>query len=215
MFALQIAMAALPNIHPIAPIVIATAVVFGWKTLYSVGVFILLEGVIYGFGMWWLSYLYVWPLLVLVVWALRRWSHPLLWAVVAGAFGLFFGTLCSIPYFLTGGIGADVVIVTAGGHVPLNSALNSVRTCGQVALIAESNAATIDPSNQFLRKLVELKGCWYFNRSDWEEIANFIVDRRIPLNKISSHTYPISEAATAFPLFDSGATQTVVFTWDD
>lgn len=116
---------------------------------------------------------------------------------------------------LTGDIGADVAIVTAGGHVPLNSALNSVRTCGQVALIAESNAATIDPSNQFLRKLVELKGCWYFNRSDWDEIASFIVNRNIPLNKISSHTYKISEAATAFPLFDSGATQKVVFVWDD
>ena len=116
---------------------------------------------------------------------------------------------------LTGGLGADAAIVTAGGNIPLNSALDSVRTRGQVALIAESNAATIDPSNQFVRKLVELKGCWYFNRSDWEEIANFIVDRNIPLSKISSHTYPITEAEKAFPLFDSGATQKVVFVWDD
>lgn len=114
---------------------------------------------------------------------------------------------------LTDGYGADAAIVTAGGNVPLNSALDSVRSCGQVALIAESNEATIDPSNQFLRKLVELKGCWYFNRSDWEEISSFIVERQIPLHKISSHTYPISEAATAFPLFDSGATQKVVFVW--
>ena len=115
---------------------------------------------------------------------------------------------------LTDGLGADAAIVTAGGNIPLNSALNSVRAQGQVALIAESNSATIDPSNQFLRKLVELKGCWYFNRSDWEEISSFIVNNHIELKKIASHTFPISEAAKAFPMFDSGETQKVVFVWD-
>ncbi|GHV24580.1 L-threonine 3-dehydrogenase [Spirochaetia bacterium] len=115
---------------------------------------------------------------------------------------------------LSGGRGADAVIVTAGGNIPLNTALNSVRTKGQVALIAESNSATIDPSNQFLRKRVELKGCWYFNRADWEEIAGFIAEKKIGLHKISSNVFPISEAAKAFPLFDSGETQKVVFVWD-
>lgn len=115
---------------------------------------------------------------------------------------------------LTGGKGADAGIVTAGGSIPLNATLNAVRTKGQVALIAESNEATIDPSNQFVRTLVELKGCWYFNRSDWEEISSFIVNKKIDLQKISSHTFSISEAETAFPLFDSGKTQKVVFVWE-
>ena len=115
---------------------------------------------------------------------------------------------------LTGGIGADAAIVTAGGNVPLNSALNSVKVKGQVVLIAESNSATIDPSNQFVRTLAELKGCWYFNRGDWEEISNFIVDKKVDLKKISSEVFPISKAAEAFPLFDSGKTQKVVFVWD-
>lgn len=114
----------------------------------------------------------------------------------------------------TNGLGADAAIVTAGGNIPLNSALNNVRKKGQVALIAESNQAVIDPSNQFVRTLIELKGCWYFNRGDWEEISNFIVNRQINLKKISSHTYSISEAEEAFPLFDSGATQKVVFVWE-
>lgn len=115
---------------------------------------------------------------------------------------------------LTGGLGADAVIVTAGGNIPLNIALNAVRTKGKVGLIAESNSATIDPSNQFLRKRIDLKGCWYFNRSDWEEISNFLISRNIELTKICSNTYPISQAGEAFPLFDSGAVQKVVFVWD-
>ena len=74
---------------------------------------------------------------------------------------------------ITNRIGVDTAIVTGGGNAPLNTALDAVRTRGKVALIAESNKATIDPSNQFLRKRTELIGCWYFNRADWEEIANF------------------------------------------
>ncbi len=116
---------------------------------------------------------------------------------------------------LTGGNGADVVIVTGGGSVPLNTALNAVRTKGKVGVIAESNEAVIDPSNQFLRKRIDLKGCWYFNRSDWEEIANFIVNKPIALDKICSNTFHIEDAPTAFPLFDSGEVQKVVFVWDD
>ena len=116
---------------------------------------------------------------------------------------------------LTGGAGADAAIVTAGGNIPLNSALNSIRPRGTVALIAESNSATIDPSNQFVRTLIDLKGCWYFNRSDWEEISSFILNKPIELKKICSSTFPISQAAEAFPLFDSGKVQKVVFTWDE
>ena len=116
---------------------------------------------------------------------------------------------------LTGGNGPDCVIVTAGGNAPLNTALDSVRVSGSVGLVAESNNATIDPSNQFLRKKIDLKGCWYFNRSDWEEISNFIVNKPIDMKKICSNTFPISEAKKAFTLFDSGKVQKVVFTWDD
>ncbi|MFP3155251.1 alcohol dehydrogenase catalytic domain-containing protein [Lachnospiraceae bacterium ZAX-1] len=115
---------------------------------------------------------------------------------------------------LAGGSGTDASIVTAGGNLPLNSALNSVKPLGQVALIAESNHAAIDPSNQFVRTLAELKGCWYFNRGDWEEISDFIMRKQIDLKKISSHTFSIAEAQKAFPLFDSGETQKVVFVWE-
>ena len=115
---------------------------------------------------------------------------------------------------LTHGDGADIAIVCAGGSIPINNALDSIRPLGTVGLIAETNNATIDPSNQFLRKIVDLKGCWYFNRADWEEISNFIIDHDIQLEKIASHTFPISEAVEAFPLFDSREAQKVVFIWE-
>ncbi|MCG8539253.1 MAG: alcohol dehydrogenase catalytic domain-containing protein [Clostridia bacterium] len=116
-------------------------------------------------------------------------------------------------YRLTDDIGADVSIVCAGGNA-LNDALNCTKKQGEVGIIAESNSCDINPSDQFLRKLMTLKGCWYFNRSDWEEISSFIVKNNIQLEKISTHTFNIKDAEEAFRLFDGRETQKVVFVWD-
>ena len=49
MMATQVALAALPNIHLVAVFVILAALLFGWKALFSIYIFVLLEGLIYGF----------------------------------------------------------------------------------------------------------------------------------------------------------------------
>ena len=115
---------------------------------------------------------------------------------------------------MTAQLGADISIVCGGGNA-LSDALDSTKKNGEVGLIAESNTTKINPSNQFLRKIMTLRGCWYFNRADWEEIANFIVSKNVQLEKISTHTFPIKEAAKAFRLFDRHEAQKVVFTWGE
>ena len=114
MIALQVALAGLPNIEMVTLLIILATVHLGRRAMLSVAVFVLMEGLIYGFGIWWFNYLYVWPILVLIVLALRKWSHPVLWAMVAGVYGLLFGTLCSIPYFIVGGWAAGFSYWVAG-----------------------------------------------------------------------------------------------------
>ena len=97
------AMNVLPNIHPVALLLLLAAERYGYKALMPTYVFVLVEFVIYGFGIWWITYLYVWALWVLLVIALRRFSHPLLWTIVAGIFGFMFGILDTIPYFIISG----------------------------------------------------------------------------------------------------------------
>ena len=65
MFALKMALVALPNVNMNALIIILTAVFFGWRVLYSVAVYIMLEGLVFGFGMWWFCYWYLWPILAI------------------------------------------------------------------------------------------------------------------------------------------------------
>ena len=115
MAALQTAMAFLPNIEPVSLLILVYALVFGRQVFYIVYTFVLLEGLIYGFHLWWLTYLYIWALWALVVLLIARGKDrgPLLWAVASGAFGLSFGALDAIPY-LAGGPMAALSRWTAG-----------------------------------------------------------------------------------------------------
>ena len=114
MMATQVAMAALPNVHLVAVFVILAALLFGWKALYSVYIFVLLEGLIYGFSMWFINYLYVWTVLTVIAVLCRRNQSRWFWAAVAGIFGLLFGALCAIPYWITGGWAAGFAYWVAG-----------------------------------------------------------------------------------------------------
>lgn len=105
MFVLQIVMAPLPNIEPVSLLVIVLTCTFGAKALISIAVFILLEGLIYGFGLWWFFYLYAWPVLVVLVLLIRPFVQDSAWgwALVSGAFGLCFGLLYALIFLFTGG----------------------------------------------------------------------------------------------------------------
>lgn len=103
MFVMQLAMASLRNVHITAVLIILTAVFFGWRVMYAVFVFVLLEGLTWGFGLWVISYMYLWPILAAVAVLLRRNDSALVWAIVAAVHGLFFGLGCSIPYLFIGG----------------------------------------------------------------------------------------------------------------
>ena len=104
-FALQVAMSGLPNIEPVSLLVMVFAVVFGKKSLYSVYVYVLLDILLFGIGIWNIYYFYIWAILAFVAIAFRKNENPLLWAVISGAFGLLFGAFCAPVDIFIGGFG--------------------------------------------------------------------------------------------------------------
>lgn len=104
----------LPNIEPVTLLLLLAAERYGYKALCPTYVFVLVEGLLYGFHFWFFSYLYVWAIWVAAVAALRRFSHPLLWTILAGIYSLLFGALCSLPYWITGGAAAAVSWIISG-----------------------------------------------------------------------------------------------------
>lgn len=105
----KMALTFLPNIELTSFWLILFTLFFGRRIALVVPVFILIEGTVYGFGIWWVMYLYAWPLLVCLTWMFRRQESVWFWSIVSGAFGLSFGALCAVPYFFLGaGGGAGV-----------------------------------------------------------------------------------------------------------
>jgi len=102
-FATKFALAAIPNVNLNTLLIILCVVFFGRKTFYSVAVYVMLEGLVFGFSIWWFSYLYAWPVVTMVVLMFRKNESPLVWAVIAGLCGLFFGPLMYILYFFVNG----------------------------------------------------------------------------------------------------------------
>jgi hypothetical protein len=96
----MLALKPLPNVELISLLVVIYALLFGKDTFIVVTIFSLTEGLLWGFGLWWVGYLYVWPLLCLIVILLKRFIKEefFIWAVVSGVFGLVFGALFAIAY---------------------------------------------------------------------------------------------------------------------
>ena len=102
-FALQVVMAPLPNIEPVSLLVMLFAVTYGWKSMYPVYVFVMMEVLFHGIGLWNINYLYVWTVLAVVAITFRKMDSALGWALLSGAFGLGFGALCGIVDIFIGG----------------------------------------------------------------------------------------------------------------
>jgi energy-coupling factor transport system substrate-specific component len=98
------AMAAIPNVEPVTLLLMLFTLFLGKRVIYVLAAYLLLEGCFYGFGLWWIMYLYIWPLLAFLTHLLRRQKSVWVFAILSGLFGLFFGALCSIPYLFIGGI---------------------------------------------------------------------------------------------------------------
>ena len=102
-------MASLPNIELTSFWLILFTLMIGWKIVFVVPVFILIEGMIYGFGLWWVMYLYAWPILVMITWFLRKQDSVWIFSLLSSAFGLCFGLLCAIPYFFIGFVDGGIL----------------------------------------------------------------------------------------------------------
>ncbi len=106
-FAAQISLAFIPNVELVSLLFLVYAVNLGKRTFYIVYSFVLLEGLFYGFGFWWIMYLYIWDIIVVLGLIFKKQKSPLFFAVTSGFFGLFFGAIGTIPFIFTGLLGEN------------------------------------------------------------------------------------------------------------
>lgn len=98
----KVTMMGFPNIELTTFWIIMFTLYFGNKVFYMIPVFILIEGAIFGIHIWWIMYLYAWPLLAVITGRLRKSDSVWTFSILSGMFGILFGLLCSFPYLVIG-----------------------------------------------------------------------------------------------------------------
>lgn len=97
MYASKLIMEILPNIHLLGVFTVAFTVVYRKKALYPIYIFVFLTGIMSGFAMWWIPYLYIWTVLWGMVMLLPKQMpkkiQPIVYMAVCSAHGFLYGTL--------------------------------------------------------------------------------------------------------------------------
>lgn len=114
LLAAQVSLGFLPNIEIVTLLILVYTLVFRKKVFFIIYIFVFLEGLIYGFGLWWINYLYVWSIQALITLLFRKNDSVWFWSILSGIYGITFGGLCTIPYFAIGGISGAFAYWTSG-----------------------------------------------------------------------------------------------------
>ena len=82
---LKEALAPVPGVEPVSLLVILYALCLPAAAPWAIAVFVVLEFILYGFGLWSWMYLYIWFILYVIALLLHRMDSALGWALVSGA----------------------------------------------------------------------------------------------------------------------------------
>lgn len=113
---LQMALSFLPNVEVVTLLIILFSLIYKRKALYIVCTFVVLMGLLHGFGLWWFGYVILWPFLSILTVLIRNkvYEKYLALAIYSGLYGLLFGFFYAIPYAVFGGINAGIAYWAAG-----------------------------------------------------------------------------------------------------
>ena len=99
MFCSKLIMEVLPNIHLLGMLTMVFTLVFRWRALIPIYIYVFLNGLYAGFSPWWVPYLYIWTILWGVTMLLPKKMPPrvgrIVYVAVCALHGLLFGVLCA------------------------------------------------------------------------------------------------------------------------
>jgi len=120
MFVSKLLMDLLPNIHLLGMLTVTYTVVFRKKALIPIYIYVFINGLVSGFGTWWVPYLYIWTVLwgitMLLPENMSKKTCMIVYPLVCSLHGFLFGTLYApMQAFLFGmNFKATVAWIVAG-----------------------------------------------------------------------------------------------------
>ena len=114
MYASKVVMDFLPNIHLLGAFIVAMTVVFRAKALFSIYTFVFITGLLSGFSIWWIPYLYIWTVLWLFTMLLPKNMSPkiapIIYMIISALHGFLYGTLYAPTQALMFGLDFEATI---------------------------------------------------------------------------------------------------------
>lgn len=110
----KFALSSIAGVEVVTLLFIVYTLFFGKKMVYMLPAYLLIDGILSGFGIWWFMYVYIWALLVWITYMFRKNKSVWFWSMISGLFGLFFGLLCCPVYFITNGVQTGIAWWIAG-----------------------------------------------------------------------------------------------------
>ena len=115
---------------------------------------------------------------------------------------------------LTGGMGASAALETSGNPTARAQVLQCLRPFARCCYVGIGSPASVDFNKDVIFKVVTIFGSWTFSKSELIEIARFMVNVKVPLQKLITHRYSLDQAVEAFRTFDGATTGKCVFVMD-
>ena len=124
MYASKLIMEMAPNIHLIGVFIVAFTVVYRKKALYPIYIFVFLTGLLNGFNVWWVPYLYIWTVLWAAVMLLPRQMpkkiEPIVYMVVCALHGFLYGVIYAPAQALLFGLNFERTIAWIAAGFPFD-----------------------------------------------------------------------------------------------
>jgi threonine dehydrogenase-like Zn-dependent dehydrogenase len=111
---------------------------------------------------------------------------------------------------LTGGPGAEATLDETGIPDVRIQAVDSARVWGRVCFVGEGNTTTFDTSGQIIHRQLTIYGSWTFSIGGLAEVAQYVVENDIPIDRLIMHTYPLDDIEEAYRQFSSGDSGKIV-----
>ena len=116
---------------------------------------------------------------------------------------------------LTHGKGADATMDCTGNADARAQMIRSARIWGRACFVGERGTVTLNPTPDIIHKLLTIYGSWTFSVTILAQCMRFVVDRRVPLDRLITRRYALDQAAQAFSEFEAGSVGKSVFVMPD
>ena len=124
MFISKIVMEGLPNVHLLGALTITYTLVYRWRALIPIYIYVFLNGLFAGFNAWWVPYLYIWTILWGVTMLLPRrmpkWLACVLYPLLCGIHGFAYGALYAPAQAMMFGLDLSGMLAWIAAGIPFD-----------------------------------------------------------------------------------------------